>query len=77
MYIYLGIYIYIYVYICIYIYIYVYIYIHICIYMPRFISINMNVGNAKMTYIVKQREYNIFGQAPYPNTLYYSLRFRL
>jgi hypothetical protein len=26
------------------------------IYLSRFISINMNVGNARMTYIVKQRE---------------------
>ena len=25
--------------------------------MSRFISINMNLGTAKMTYIVKQREY--------------------
>ena len=25
--------------------------------MSRFININMNVRNAKMTYIVKQREY--------------------
>ena len=27
--------------------------------MSRFINININVGNAIMTYIVKQREYNI------------------
>ena len=25
--------------------------------MSRFININMNVGNARMTYIVKRREY--------------------
>ncbi len=27
------------------------------IYMSRFVNINMNVGNVKMTYIVKWREY--------------------
>ncbi len=27
------------------------------IYLFKFININMNVGNAKMTYIVKQRKY--------------------
>ena len=27
------------------------------IYLSRFISININVGNARMTYIVKRREY--------------------
>ena len=27
--------------------------------MSRFINININVGNARMTYIVKQREYQI------------------
>ena len=28
--------------------------------MSRFINININVGNAKMTYIVKRRKYIIF-----------------
>ena len=28
-------------------------------YMSRFININMNVGNARMTYIVKRREYYV------------------
>ena len=28
--------------------------------MSRFININMNVGNARMTYIVKRREYCSF-----------------
>ena len=55
--IYVYIYVYTYIYIYVYIYIYMYIYIYVCIYMPRFISINMNMGNDKMTYIVKRREY--------------------
>ena len=25
---------------------------------PKFININMNMGNARMTYIVKRREYS-------------------
>ena len=29
------------------------------IYMSRFINININVENARMTYIVKRREYNV------------------
>ena len=30
------------------------------IYLSRFININMNIGNAKMTYIVKRRKYMIW-----------------
>ena len=33
--------------------------IYIYIYLSRFININMNVGNARMTYIVKRRKYTI------------------
>ena len=34
--------------------------------MSRFININMNVGNARMTYIVKRRKYyTLFPQALY------------
>jgi hypothetical protein len=31
--------------------------IYIDVYMSRFINININVGNARMNYIVKRREY--------------------
>jgi hypothetical protein len=33
--------------------------------MSIFININMNVGNARMTYIVKRREYDILEQLSY------------
>ncbi len=55
---------------------------HIHIDMSRFISINMNVRNARMTYIVKRREYNLkifwFGEEKIPIVpLSYSLPIRI